>query len=191
MLKSYYNNKLLEAGCDEVGRGCIAGPVVAASIIFPKEYKNDSIKDSKKISQKKRKEIEIEIKKHAISWSIGEIGVDQIDKENILNASFSAMHLALDKLEVRPEFIIVDGNRFRRYGNIDHECIIKGDSKYLSIAAASILAKNYRDELMTNFSKKYSQYGWEKNFGYPTKSHRDGIKKYGVTDLHRKSFKLL
>jgi len=191
VLKSYYNNKLLEAGCDEVGRGCIAGPVVAASIIFPKEYKNDSIKDSKKISHKKRKGIEIEIKKHAISWSIGEIGVDQIDKENILNASFSAMHLALDKLEVRPEFIIVDGNRFRRYENIDHECIIKGDSKYLSIAAASILAKNYRDELMTNFSKKYSQYEWEKNFGYPTKSHRDGIKKYGVTDLHRKSFKLL
>lgn len=191
MLKSYYQSKVLEAGCDEVGRGCIAGPVVAASVIFPNDYFNESIKDSKTIRPKKRIEIEKEIKKHAISWSIGEIGVVQIDEENILNASFSAMHLALHKLEVRPEFIIVDGNRFRKYENIDHECIIKGDSKYLSIAAASILAKNYRDELMKKFSLKYTQYDWDKNFGYPTKSHRDGIKKYGVTDLHRKSFKLL
>ena len=191
MLKSYYQSKVLEAGCDEVGRGCIAGPVVAASVIFPNDYFNESIKDSKTIRPKKRIEIEKEIKKHAISWSIGEIGVVQIDEENILNASFSAMHLALHKLEVRPEFIIVDGNRFRKYENIDHECIIKGDSKYLSIAAASILAKNYRDELMKKFSLKYTQYDWDKNFGYPTKSHRDGIKKYGITDLHRKSFKLL
>ena len=191
MLKSYYQSKVLEAGCDEVGRGCIAGPVVAASVIFPNDYFNESIKDSKTIRPKKRIEIEKEIKKHAISWSIGEIGVVQIDEENILNASFSAMHFALNKLEVRPEFIIVDGNRFRKYENIDHECIIKGDSKYLSIAAASILAKNYRDELMKKFSLKYTQYDWDKNFGYPTKSHRDGIKKYGVTDLHRKSFKLL
>lgn len=191
MLKSCYQSKVLEVGCDEVGRGCIAGPVVAASVIFPNDYFNESIKDSKTIRPKKRIEIEKEIKKHAISWSIGEIGVVQIDEENILNASFSAMHLALHKLEVRPEFIIVDGNRFRKYENIDHECIIKGDSKYLSIAAASILAKNYRDELMKKFSLKYTQYDWDKNFGYPTKSHRDGIKKYGVTDLHRKSFKLL
>lgn len=191
MLKSCYQSKVLEVGCDEVGRGCIAGPVVAASVIFPNDYFNESIKDSKTIRPKKRIEIEKEIKKHAISWSIGEIGVVQIDEENILNASFSAMHFALNKLEVRPEFIIVDGNRFRKYENIDHECIIKGDSKYLSIAAASILAKNYRDELMKKFSLKYTQYDWDKNFGYPTKSHRDGIKKYGVTDLHRKSFKLL
>ena len=191
MLKSCYQSKVLEVGCDEVGRGCIAGPVVAASVIFPNDYFNESIKDSKTIRPKKRIEIEKEIKKHAISWSIGEIGVVQIDEENILNASFSAMHLALHKLEVRPEFIIVDGNRFRKYENIDHECIIKGDSKYLSIAAASILAKNYRDELMKKFSLKYTQYDWDKNFGYPTKSHRDGIKKYGITDLHRKSFKLL
>jgi ribonuclease HII len=191
VLKSCYQSKVLEVGCDEVGRGCIAGPVVAASVIFPNDYFNESIKDSKTIRPKKRIEIEKEIKKHAISWSIGEIGVVQIDEENILNASFSAMHLALHKLEVRPEFIIVDGNRFRKYENIDHECIIKGDSKYLSIAAASILAKNYRDELMKKFSLKYTQYDWDKNFGYPTKSHRDGIKKYGVTDLHRKSFKLL
>jgi ribonuclease HII len=191
VLKSCYQSKVLEVGCDEVGRGCIAGPVVAASVIFPNDYFNESIKDSKTIRPKKRIEIEKEIKKHAISWSIGEIGVVQIDEENILNASFSAMHFALNKLEVRPEFIIVDGNRFRKYENIDHECIIKGDSKYLSIAAASILAKNYRDELMKKFSLKYTQYDWDKNFGYPTKSHRDGIKKYGVTDLHRKSFKLL
>ena len=191
MLKSCYQSKVHEVGCDEDGRGCIAGPVVAALVIFPHDYSNESIKDSKIISPKKRIEIEKEIKKHAISWSIGEIGVVQINEENILNASFSAMHLALHKLEVRPEFIIVDGNSFRKYKHVDHECIVKGDSKYLSIAAASILAKNYRDELMTKFSIKHSQYEWEKNFGYPTKSHRNGIIKYGVTDLHRKSFKLI
>ena len=191
MLKSCYQSKILEAGCDEVGRGCIAGPVVAASVIFPNDYSNESIKDSKIISPKKRILIEKEIKSSAIAWSVSEIDNERIDKENILNASISAMHAALENLRVIPEYIIVDGNKFKKYKDIEHRCIIKGDSKYLSIAAASIIAKNYRDKLMKKLSEKHNQYDWHKNFGYPTKSHRDAIKKFGITELHRKSFKLI
>ncbi len=191
MLKSCYQSKVLEAGCDEVGRGCIAGPVVAASVIFPNDYSNESIKDSKIISPKKRILIEKEIKSSAIAWSVSEIDNEKIDKENILNASISAMHAALENLRVIPEYIIVDGNKFKKYKDIEHRCIIKGDSKYLSIAAASIIAKNYRDKLMKKLSEKHNQYDWHKNFGYPTKSHRDAIKKFGITELHRKSFKLI
>ena len=191
MLKSCYQGKVLEAGCDEVGRGCIAGPVVAASVIFPNDYSNESIKDSKTISPKKRILIEKEIKSSAIAWSVSEIDNKRIDKENILNASISAMHAALENLRVTPKYIIVDGNKFKKYKDIEHRCIIKGDSKYLSIAAASIIAKNYRDQLMKKLSKKHNQYDWHKNFGYPTKSHRDAIKKFGITELHRKSFKLI
>lgn len=191
MLKSCYQSKVLEAGCDEVGRGCIAGPVVAASVIFPNDYSNESIKDSKTISPKKRILIEKEIKSSAIAWSVSEIDNKSIDKENILNASISAMHAALENLRVIPEYIIVDGNKFKKYKDIEHRCIIKGDSKYLSIAAASIIAKNYRDKLMKKLSEKHNQYDWHKNFGYPTKSHRDAIKKFGITELHRKSFKLI
>ena len=191
MLKSCYQSKVLEAGCDEVGRGCIAGPVVAASVIFPNDYSNKSIKDSKTISPKKRILIEKEIKSSAIAWSVSEIDNKRIDKENILNASISAMHAALENLRVIPEYIIVDGNKFKKYKDIEHRCIIKGDSKYLSIAAASIIAKNYRDKLMKKLSEKHNQYDWHKNFGYPTKSHRDAIKKFGITELHRKSFKLI
>ena len=191
MLKSCYQSKVLEAGCDEVGRGCIAGPVVAASVIFPNNYSNESIKDSKIISPKKRILIEKEIKSSAIAWSVSEIDNKRIDKENILNASISAMHAALENLRVIPEYIIVDGNKFKKYKDIEHRCIIKGDSKYLSIAAASIIAKNYRDKLMKKLSEKHNQYDWHKNFGYPTKSHRDAIKKFGITELHRKSFKLI
>ena len=191
MLKSCYQSKVLEAGCDEVGRGCIAGPVVAASVIFPNDYSNESIKDSKIISPKKRILIEKEIKSSAIAWSVSEIDNKRIDKENILNASISAMHAALENLRVIPEYIIVDGNKFKKYKDIEHRCIIKGDSKYLSIAAASIIAKNYRDKLMKKLSEKHNQYDWHKNFGYPTKSHRDAIKKFGITELHRKSFKLI
>ena len=191
MLKSCYQRKVLEAGCDEVGRGCIAGPVVAASVIFPNDYSNESIKDSKTISPKKRILIEKEIKSSAIAWSVSEIDNERIDKENILNASISAMHAALENLRVIPEYIIVDGNKFKKYKDIEHRCIIKGDSKYLSIAAASIIAKNYRDQLMKKLSEKHNQYDWHKNFGYPTKSHRDAIKKFGITELHRKSFKLI
>ncbi len=191
MLKSCYQSKVLEAGCDEVGRGCIAGPVVAASVIFPNNYSNESIKDSKTISPKKRILIEKEIKSSAIAWSVSEIDSKRIDRENILNASISAMHAALDNLRIIPKYIIVDGNKFKKYKDIEHRCIIKGDSKYLSIAAASIIAKNYRDQLMKKLSEKHNQYDWHKNFGYPTKSHRDAIKKFGITDLHRKSFKLI
>ena len=191
MLKSCYQSKVLEAGCDEVGRGCIAGPVVAASVIFPNDYSNESIKDSKTISPKKRILIEKEIKSNAIAWSVSEIDNERIDKENILNASISAMHAALENLSVIPEYIIVDGNKFKKYKDIEHRCIIKGDSKYLSIAAASIIAKNYRDKLMKKLSEKHNQYDWHKNFGYPTKYHRDAIKKFGITELHRKSFKLI
>ena len=191
MLKSCYQSKVLEAGCDEVGRGCIAGTVVAASVIFPNDYSNESIKDSKTISPKKRILIEKEIKSSAIAWSVSEIDNERIDKENILNASISAMHAALENLRVIPEYIIVDGNKFKKYKDIEHRCIIKGDSKYLSIAAASIIAKNYRDKLMKKLSEKHNQYDWHKNFGYPTKSHRDAIKKFGITELHRKSFKLI
>ncbi|RPH02117.1 MAG: ribonuclease HII [Amoebophilaceae bacterium TMED152] len=191
MLKSCYQSKVLEVGCDEVGRGCIAGPVVAASVIFPNNYSNESIKDSKTISPKKRILIEKEIKSSAIAWSVSEIDSKRIDRENILNASISAMHAALDNLRIIPKYIIVDGNKFKKYKDIEHRCIIKGDSKYLSIAAASIIAKNYRDQLMKKLSEKHNQYDWHKNFGYPTKSHRDAIKKFGITDLHRKSFKLI
>ena len=191
MFKSCYQSKVLEAGCDEVGRGCIAGPVVAASVIFPNDYSNESIKDSKIISPKKRIFIEKEIKSSAIAWSVSEIDNKRIDKENILNASISAMHAALENLRVIPKYIIVDGNKFKKYKDIEHRCIIKGDSKYLSIAAASIIAKNYRDKLMKKLSEKHNQYDWHKNFGYPTKSHRDAIKKFGITELHRKSFKLI
>lgn len=191
MLNTQYQYKLTEAGCDEVGRGCIAGPVVAAAVILPPDYKNKFIIDSKKLSHKKRKEIGQEIIDNATSWSISEVSNKKIDEINILNASILAMHRSLDTLKVRPEFIIVDGNKFNPYRKISHECIIKGDNKFQNIAAASILAKNYRDDLMKNLSFKYDKYSWESNFGYPTKMHRDSIKKYGVTRYHRKSFKLL
>ena len=191
MLNPQYQYKLIEVGCDEVGRGCIAGPVVAAAVILPPNYKNKFIIDSKKLSQKKRKEIGQEIIDNATSWSISEVSNNKIDEINILNASILAMHRSLDKLKIRPEFIIVDGNKFKPYRKISHECIIKGDNKFQNIAAASILAKNYRDDLMKNLSLKYDNYSWESNFGYPTKMHRDSIKKYGVTRYHRKSFKLL
>jgi len=191
MLKKQFQKNLIEAGCDEVGRGCIAGPVVAAAVILPTEYFNNSIIDSKKLSPKKREEVGKEIIGNAITWSVSKVSNNTIDKINILNASILAMHRALDKLKVRPEFIIVDGNKFKPYKNVKHECIIKGDNKFQNIAAASIIAKNYRDDLMKNLSQKFDKYSWESNFGYPTKKHRDSIKKHGVTEYHRKSFKLL
>jgi len=191
MLKKQFQKNLIEAGCDEVGRGCIAGPVVAAAVILPTEYFNNSIIDSKKLSPKKREEVGKEIIGNAIAWSVSEVSNNTIDKINILNASILAMHRALDKLKVRPEFIIVDGNKFKPYKNVKHECIIKGDNKFQNIAAASIIAKNYRDDLMKNLSQKFDKYSWESNFGYPTKKHRDSIIKHGATEYHRKSFKLL
>lgn len=191
MLKSNFQQNLIEAGCDEVGRGCIAGPVIAAAVILKKNYKNHKIIDSKKLTAKMRKYLEKEIKNDALDWAVASINNVKIDKHNILNASILAMHKALDKLKLRPEFIVVDGNKFNPYRRTEHECIINGDNKFLSIAAASILAKNYRDRYMTKLSNIYSEYSWETNFGYPTRAHREAIKRCGITKYHRKSFKLL
>jgi len=191
MLKSYFQNKIHEAGCDEVGRGCIAGPVVAAAVILPKDYKNDDIKDSKMISAKKRRLLDLEIKKNALAWSIGLVNNEKIDKINILNSSILAIQKAIKKLKIKPSFIIIDGNQFKPFKDIPYKCIIKGDNKFLSIAAASIIAKNYRDKLMTNLSKKYKSYSWETNYGYPTLKHKKAIQSNGITKYHRKSFKLI
>ncbi len=191
MLLSSYTPNLIEAGCDEVGRGCLAGPVVAASVILPKDYKHDLLNDSKQLSKQNREQLEIDIKRDALAWAIAEVSHEEIDLINILNASFKAMHLALDQLMVRPEFLLIDGNRFTAYRNIQSACIIKGDGKYLSIAAASILAKTYRDTLMANLSSQFPGYGWETNVGYPTPKHREGIVKLGITPYHRRTFQLL
>ena len=190
-LKSYFQSKLIEAGCDEVGRGCLAGPVVAAAVILPKDYHHSVLTDSKKLSKTKRNQIQADIKRDAISWAVAEVSHTKIDEINILNASFLAMHRALDQLETTPEFLLIDGNRFHAYKKLDHQCIIKGDSKFLSIAAASVLAKTYRDDLMESLALKYPHYGWESNAGYPTKQHRDGIRQFGITPYHRRSFRLL
>lgn len=190
-LKPYFQSKLIEAGCDEVGRGCLAGPVVAAAVILPKDYHHDVLTDSKKLSKTKRNQIQADIKRDAISWAVAEVSHTKIDEINILNASFLAMHRALDKLEVKAEYLLIDGNRFNAYKKLAHKCIVKGDSKYLSIAAASVLAKTYRDDLMETLALKYPFYGWESNAGYPTKQHRDGIRVNGTTPFHRMSFQLL
>ncbi len=190
-LKPHYQSKLIEAGCDEVGRGCLAGPVVAAAVILPKDYHHDILTDSKKLSKIKRIQLEKDIKKDAVSWAIAEVSHTKIDEINILNASFLAMHRAIGKLNIKPEYLLIDGNRFNPYPNLEHSCIIKGDSKYYSIAAASILAKTYRDDLMEKLAIQYPYYAWESNAGYPTKQHRAGIKTHGVTPLHRMSFRLL
>jgi ribonuclease HII len=190
MLKSNYSRKI-EAGCDEAGRGCLAGPVVAASVILPKNFKNPLLNDSKQLSEKKRLTLEELIKKKAITWAVGVVWNKEIDKINILNASIEAMRLAIDNLENLPEFLIIDGNKFHPYKEIPHKCIIKGDAKYASIAAASVLAKNYRDRLMQELHQEFSYYEWNKNKGYPTKTHRQSIVNYGSCKYHRKSFKLL
>ncbi|MEV8576642.1 ribonuclease HII [Elizabethkingia anophelis] len=186
-----WQNKFTEAGCDEVGRGCLAGPVVAASVILDENFNNFLIKDSKTLSKTSIKELAEYIKTNARDYAIAELPPEFIDKHNILNASIHAMHLALDQLKVRPEFILVDGNRFHPYNYIPYQCVIKGDSKVLSIAAASILAKDYRDRLMEKLHEEYPQYGWAKNVGFPTKAHRDAIREFGTTPYHRMSFKLL
>ena len=186
-----WQNDYTEAGCDEVGRGCLAGPVVAASVILDENFNNFLIKDSKTLSKTSIKELAEYIKTNARDYAIAELPPEFIDKHNILNASIHAMYLALDQLKVRPEFILVDGNRFHPYNYIPHQCVVKGDSKVLSIAAASILAKDYRDRLMEKLHEEYPQYGWAKNVGYPTKAHRDAIREFGPTPYHRMSFKLL
>ncbi len=191
MLKSSFSGDKIEAGCDEVGRGCLAGPVVAAAVILPLDYKHKLLTDSKLLSKKKRELIRKDILNDAIEYAIAEISNEEVDKVNVLQASFLGMHRALDQLAQRLELILVDGNKFIPYSNIPHHCIVKGDGKYLSIAAASIIAKTYRDDLMEKLSFSYSEYGWERNVGYPTKEHRNAIDKYGITPYHRKSFRLL
>jgi ribonuclease HII len=190
-LKALFQKKLIEAGCDEAGRGCLAGPVVAASVILGDSVKIDGLDDSKKLTEKQREEIEPEIKQRAAAFGIGIVDNREIDEINILNASFLAMHRAIDELTMRPEFLIIDGNRFNPYLDLQHECIIKGDGKYLSIAAASILAKVERDRIMKKWHLNYPDYDWDHNKGYPTPKHRKGIEQFGATPLHRKSFKLL
>lgn len=191
MLKSHYYEDLIEAGCDETGRGCLAGSVYAAAVILPPDYQNELLNDSKKLTAKKRYALREEIERDAIAWAVGIVTPEEIDKINILNASFLAMHRALDQLKVRPEAVIVDGNRFKPYQDLPSTTIVKGDGKYLSIAAASILAKTYRDDYMLSLAEEYPQYDWQSNMGYPTKKHRQAIREHGITPYHRKSYNLL
>ncbi len=191
MLLSSFTPDLIEAGCDEVGRGCLAGPVVAAAVILPKNYTHELLNDSKQLTKEDRISLQLDIIRDALAWAVAEVSNEEIDEINILNASFKAMHLALDRLTLRPDFLLIDGNRFKPYGEVKFECVIKGDGKYLSIAAASVLAKNYRDDLMSKFSEEFPGYGWHTNVGYPTEEHRDGIRQLGITPLHRRSFQLL
>lgn len=191
MLLPNFGSGKIEAGCDEAGRGPLAGPVVAAAAIMPVDYKNELLNDSKKLKKKDRDKLELIIKRDAIAWAIAEVSHEEIDEINILNASFLAMHRAIAKLKTTPELLLIDGNRFKPYKDVPHECVVKGDGKYMSIAAASILAKTYRDALMEAAAQQYPGYGWETNAGYPTKKHRDAIRKLGVTPLHRMSFRLL
>jgi len=191
MLLPYLNKEKIEAGCDEAGRGCLAGPVVAAAVVWNPDIELIGLNDSKQLSKKKREELAPLIKEQSFAWAIGLVEAHEIDKINILNASFLAMHRALKQLVVTPNFILVDGNRFNRYEQIEHCCIVKGDEKFLSIAAASILAKTYRDELMEKYALEFPYYGWERNAGYPTRSHRQAIEENGPSPIHRMSFKLL
>ncbi len=185
------NLDIIEAGCDEAGRGCLAGPVVAAAVILPPDYHNDLLNDSKKLTEKQRNLLRPMIEQDALAWAVGIVSNGEIDEINILNASFLAMHRAIDQLSLQPQHLLIDGNRFRKYNNIPHTCIVKGDGKYLPIAAASILAKTHRDQIMEALHVQYPDYNWEKNKGYPTKDHRAGIEKHGPTPLHRMTFKLL
>lgn len=188
MLKSFFKEHVLEAGLDEAGRGCLAGPVVAAAVIFPSGYKNTFLNDSKKLTPKLRYRLRDEIKANALAWNIALVSAEEIDAVNILNASFLAMHRALDGLHLEPEHLLIDGNRFQPYKTIPHTCMIRGDGLYLSVAAASVLAKTYRDDLMMTLAEQFPGYGWERNFGYPTQIHRDAISDLGITPFHRRSF---
>jgi ribonuclease HII len=191
MLLSCFSNDHIEAGCDEAGRGCLAGPVVASAVILPRDYQHELLNDSKQLTKAERESLRADIQRDAIAWAVAEISNEEIDQINILNASFKAMHYAIARLTMKPSLLLIDGNRFNAYPDIAHECIIKGDGKYLSIAAASILAKTYRDDLMIRLSEQFPGYGWETNVGYPTDAHREGIRKLGITPFHRKSFQLL
>lgn len=191
MLKAFFSDEYIEAGCDEAGRGCLAGPVVAAAVILPRDYSHPLLNDSKQLTRTQRESLRLEVEQEAICWGVAEVSNQEIDQINILNASFLAMHRALDRCKIKPEFLLIDGNRFNPYRNTPHQCIIGGDGLFYSIAAASILAKTYRDELMRKISKEFPHYGWETNVGYPTKQHREAIRANGVTPHHRLSFRLL
>lgn len=191
MLKSYFDKNKIEAGCDEAGRGCLAGPVFAAAVILPKDYKNKILNDSKQLTDKIRYELRETIEKEAVAFAVAQVSNIEIDEMNVLNASFLGMHRAVEQLKTIPELLLIDGNRFKPYKKIPHQCIVKGDAKFLSIAAASILAKTYRDDFMVEAAKKYPYYKWESNMGYPTKVHREGIRQHGTTPLHRMTFQLL
>lgn len=191
MLKNYYEQGRVEAGCDEAGRGCLAGSVYAAAVILPPDYHNERLNDSKKLTARQRYALRQDIERDAVAWAVGVVTPQEIDQVNILNASILAMHRALDQLQVRPEAIIVDGNRFKPYRDLPHTTIVKGDGKYLSIAAASILAKTYRDDEMIRLAQEYPDYDWQHNMGYPTRKHREAIRQHGITPYHRRTFNLL
>ncbi len=190
MLLNFFLEGTIEAGCDEAGRGCLAGPVFAAAVILPPDFNSELLNDSKKLTEKQRYDLRPLIEEQALAWAVGLFDHEEIDQVNILNASIFSMHRALDKLTVRPQHIIVDGNRFKPYQNIAHTCVVKGDGKYLSIAAASVLAKTYRDDYMLELHRQYPQYGWDQNKGYPTRFHRSAILAHGISPYHRRSFKL-
>ena len=191
MLSSNYSGKILEAGLDEAGRGCLAGPVVAAAVILPPGFEHEILTDSKQLPKKDREMLREMIKQQAVAWAIGVVSHQEIDEINILNASFLAMHRAVDQFSIQPEFLIIDGNRFKKYQEIPHECIVKGDGNYFSIAAASVLAKTFRDDLMAGLAQEFPEYGWQTNAGYPTIHHREAIAKFGTTPHHRLTFRLL
>ena len=191
MLKNYYEQGRVEAGCDEAGRGCLAGSVYPAAVILPPDYHNERLNDSKKLTARQRYALRQDIERDAVAWAVGVVTPQEIDQINILNASILAMHRALDQLQVRPEAIIVDGNRFKPYRDLPHTTIVKGDGKYLSIAAASILAKTYRDDEMVRLAQEYPDYDWQHNMGYPTRKHREAIRQHGITPYHRRTFNLL
>jgi ribonuclease HII len=190
MLKTHYTESLLEAGCDEAGRGCLAGPVFAASVVLPEDFRDERINDSKKLTEKQRNELRAVIEHHSVAWAVSSVDALVIDRINILNASILAIHQAIRNLDCLPQLLLIDGNRFKSYGRIPHLCIVKGDSKYMSIAAASILAKTHRDEFMKRIHDEFPQYDWKNNKGYPCRKHREAIAQIGISSYHRKSFRL-
>ena len=191
MLLPYLNKDMIEAGCDEAGRGCLAGAVYAAAVVLPVDFQNELLNDSKQLTEKQRYLLREVIEREALAWAVGVVTPEEIDQINILNASFLAMHRAIDQLKVRPEHLLIDGNRFKKYGNLPHTTVVKGDGKYLSIAAASILAKTYRDDYMNRLHQEYPSYDWNKTKGYPTPKHRAAIREHGTTPYHRMTFNLL
>lgn len=190
-LKPFFKSETIEAGCDEAGRGCLAGPVYAAAVILPPDFHNPLLNDSKQLSEKQRGQLRIVIEKESLAWALGIVTNHEVDKINVLQSAFLAMHRAIDQLKIVPQHLIIDGNRFKQYKQIPHECIVKGDGKYFSIAAASVLAKTYRDDYMMKIAQEFPGYNWEKNMGYPTKAHRDAIRELGTSPYHRMSFRLL